>query len=64
MPVEGSVKFEAELRKLHPETDVLLTLLPGEHGFDAAARLDAPWLKEGLEFVGKHWPGGAEKSSL
>lgn len=40
--------------KLYPTADILLTLEPGEHGFDTALHLkDTPWLQEGMKFVEK-----------
>lgn len=56
MPVAGSQAFYDKVKQLHPNADVKLTIEPGEHGFDGEATLETPWMKEGLDWVGKFWP--------
>lgn len=55
VPVKQSEAFVDKLKRLHPQAKVRLAIEPGEHGFDAEATLDTPWLKEGLEFITAEW---------
>ncbi|KAK9313397.1 Alpha/Beta hydrolase protein [Lipomyces starkeyi] len=55
VPFEDSKTFVANLKTQMPESKVFLTLEPGEHGLDAIATLETPWLKQGLEFITKEW---------
>ncbi|MCJ1388893.1 hypothetical protein MMC18_001744 [Xylographa bjoerkii] len=57
VPVEGSVRFAELVRRRFGVGKVDLRIRPGEHGFDAEARLDMPWLKEGLGRVTELWLG-------
>jgi acetyl esterase/lipase len=57
VPVEGSKKFVKLAEERCPESQVRLTVRPGEHGFDAGAKLDDEWLKEGLEWLEISWLG-------
>lgn len=61
VPFEGSVVFVERLKQLQPHAQVLLSLEDGEHGFDAIADLETPWLKEGLAVVARNW--SAKKNS-
>lgn len=56
VPVEGSRAFANKAEELHPNANIQLTLEPGEHGFDAEAKLETTWLKDGLEWVSHFWP--------
>ncbi|KAB8345983.1 hypothetical protein FH972_023035 [Carpinus fangiana] len=57
VPVANSELF-AEMAKsaCGGNTQVLLTLQDGEHGFDAESSVDTEWVKEGLEWLGMFWP--------
>jgi len=61
VPIEGSEVFMKRLKELHPQAQTLLLSEEGEHGFDAVATLETPWLKKGLAAVAEHWP--AKKNS-
>jgi acetyl esterase/lipase len=57
VPVEGTEKWEALLKKVRPDGKWRVAYEDGEHGFDGTAALDTPWLKNGLKEVEKYWPG-------
>jgi fermentation-respiration switch protein FrsA (DUF1100 family) len=49
VPYQSSEAFVEKLKLTHPKVKVLYTVVNGEeHGIDAKANLDTPWLKEGL----------------
>ncbi len=53
---KGATDFLVEqIREAHPETPLLYTEQPGEHGFDANVPYDTPYIQEGIEFVKKYW---------
>ncbi|KAE8423109.1 putative polyketide synthase [Aspergillus pseudocaelatus] len=56
VPSECSSNFAYKMKKLKPDVPVLLTLRPGEHGFDKACSMQEEWIEEGISFVGKYWP--------
>lgn len=56
VPVEGMEKWEQLLTKIRKDGKWKVTYQDGEHGFDAVANLETPWLKEGLTEVEKHFP--------
>ncbi|KAK6068254.1 hypothetical protein SCUP515_09749 [Seiridium cupressi] len=43
------------LRKSHPETPLLYSVQPGDHGFDSPHGLATPYIAEGIEFVRRYW---------
>ncbi|KAM0817627.1 putative Alpha/beta-hydrolase [Seiridium cardinale] len=43
------------LRKSHPETPLLYSVQPGDHGFDSPYGLATPYIAEGIEFVRRYW---------
>lgn len=53
--VQQTEVFVGKLKEVLPEGRVLVKYEHGDHGFDAPARLETPWLKEGLEFVSVDW---------
>lgn len=53
--VEQTEVFVGRLRGVLPEGRVLVKYEHGDHGFDASAGLETPWLKEGLDFVTGDW---------
>lgn len=55
VPAEGSRKFVSLLRERFPNARVRLHIQDGDHGFDADATLETPWLKEGLSFISSNW---------
>lgn len=58
VPYQSSEAFVEKLKTMHPEAKVLYTVVPGQkHGIDAAATLETPWLKEGLDFIIPTWLG-------
>ena len=57
VPIEGSYKFVEKARERFWDDKILLHVEPGDHGFDAVATLETPWLKEGLKHVTKQWLG-------
>lgn len=61
VPVEGTRAFVDALRRVDPGIDFHVVIKPGEHGFDAAETLEAPWLAEVLEFVSRAWLGGGKE---
>jgi fermentation-respiration switch protein FrsA (DUF1100 family) len=58
VPYQSSKAFVEKLKATRPEVKVLYTVVPEEeHGIDAKASLDTPWLKEGLDFITPTWLG-------
>ncbi|RDW82780.1 hypothetical protein BP6252_03892 [Coleophoma cylindrospora] len=58
VPYMSSENFVEKMKKLHPDTKVMYHAVPGcEHGLDAKANFETPWLKEGLDFVTPIWLG-------
>lgn len=43
------------MKKVKPDVPVLLSLRPGEHGFDKACTMEEGWIKEGISFVERYW---------
>lgn len=58
VPLKGSERFVELVGEKCPESQVRLTIRTGEHGFDAGAKLDEEWLKEGLEWLEGSWLQG------
>lgn len=56
VPAEGTERWEELLRKVRKDGKWKVSYADGEHGLDADATLETPWLKEGLEEVEKYWP--------
>lgn len=46
-----------KLKEVLPDVPVLLTLQPGDHGFEVNHSVDDAWVRQGLEFVKKYWLG-------
>ncbi len=57
VPVAGSERFLAALKKKLPGSPIRLDERPGDHGFDGDATMEEQWLKEDLEFITPHWLG-------
>ncbi|KAF2149003.1 alpha/beta-hydrolase [Myriangium duriaei CBS 260.36] len=60
VPIDGSEKFVKIVQRKFPDTSLHVSWPPGHHGFDAhdpAPEADDTWLKDGLDFVGRFWPG-------
>jgi acetyl esterase/lipase len=55
VPVEGSIRFAELVRRKFGSGKMDLRIEPGEHGFDAEATLDMPWLKDGLSRATELW---------
>lgn len=55
VPAEGSRKFVSLLRHRFPDARVRLYIQDGDHGFDADATLETPWLEEGLGLISSNW---------
>jgi acetyl esterase/lipase len=58
VPPEASVRFVTKARAVfngRGGEKVLVTLQPGGHGFDTAARLEDQWLDDSLTFVVQTW---------
>ena len=56
--VKQTQAFVDRLRQVSPEAKLLVRFEHGDHGFDAkVVGLEAPWLKEGLDFVRPEWLG-------
>lgn len=55
VPVEGSRRFVRFLRRISPDTSVVLYTQDGDHGFDAGATLETPWLRDGLVRISAAW---------
>ncbi|KAJ0421683.1 Alpha/Beta hydrolase protein [Aspergillus carlsbadensis] len=60
VPVSGTRKFVSALRDVDPGCDLRVVIRPGDHGFDAGATLETPWLAEALGFVSRVWLGSDE----
>ena len=45
-----------KLRRVLPDVPVLLSLQPGDHGFEVMHTVEDEWVQEGFEFVRKYWP--------
>ncbi|KAL2153509.1 hypothetical protein VTH82DRAFT_4664 [Thermothelomyces myriococcoides] len=58
VPHPGSDEVVAKLRAARPAAEIKYTVVPGGwHGFDALNKLDDDWVKEGVEFIKRHWLG-------
>ncbi|RDW57180.1 hypothetical protein BP6252_13828 [Coleophoma cylindrospora] len=58
VPYKSSEAFVEKLKETHPQVKVHYNVVPDcEHGLDAVATLDTPWLKEGLDFITPLWLG-------
>lgn len=57
VPVEGTRAFVQFMQRNVPDTQVILHTRDGDHGFDAPATLNMPWLKDGLAMIAKEWLG-------
>jgi len=44
------------LEEFLPSVPVLVTVHPGDHGFEVMHTVDDEWVQEGIEFVRKYWP--------
>lgn len=55
VPSEGTVAFEKRMRSLRPKARLRVCLQEGDHGFDAEASLQTPWLREGLKEPVEAW---------
>lgn len=55
VPVSGTHTFVRLLEEADRTVQLHVTIRPGDHGFDAAATLDEPWLKQGLDFIANAW---------
>ncbi|PMD45901.1 alpha/beta-hydrolase [Hyaloscypha variabilis F] len=55
VPVEGSKAFVKRLLEKNPDSKVVLTIQPGEHGVSAGFTMKHPWLVEGLKLVTDAW---------
>ncbi|OAA64727.1 Alpha/beta hydrolase fold-3 [Niveomyces insectorum RCEF 264] len=56
VPRAATDSMVERIRKVRPETPLLYSVQPGDHGFDEAHALDEPYVAEGLAFVTKYWP--------
>ncbi|KAK0627435.1 Alpha/Beta hydrolase protein [Immersiella caudata] len=55
VPKAGADFVVGEIREVLPGVPVKYTVEPGPHLLDLECRLDVPWVKEGVEFMQKHW---------
>ena len=56
VPFEGSQAFVNKTKKVHPNTDIKLSVVEGDHLFDMEASSSEYWLQEGLAFISRYWP--------
>lgn len=47
--------FVDRLRKSQPHVPVLLSLQPGDHGFEVMHTSEDEWVQEGLSFIKDYW---------
>ena len=61
VPVEGTEKFVAKVKKYMPQAKLVMKIEDGDHGFDFPLRYEVDggpgWLREGLELVTHEWIG-------
>ena len=50
-----SIGFVEKLKQTLPDVPVLLSLQPGDHGFEAMRDKKEEWIQEGVEFIRKYW---------
>lgn len=55
VPVSGTEKFVTLLKEVDPTVQLHVAIRPGDHGFDAFATIEEPWLKKGLDFIENAW---------
>lgn len=55
VPVSGTQTFVRLLKEADRTVQLHVAIRPGDHGFDATATLDEPWLKQGLDFIASAW---------
>lgn len=56
VPPICSTGFVDKVRRILPEVPVLLSLRPGDHGFEVMHTVEDERVQEGFEFVKKYWP--------
>lgn len=56
VPIAASDNFVQKLGTTHPQTPLLYTVQPGEHGFDGKVTMDEEWVKEGCAWLKQYWP--------
>lgn len=55
VPIDGSKKFVAALKKAQPDYYCKFEQKPGEHGFDHDTKIDEEWVAEGMAPLLKEW---------
>lgn len=56
VPALCATNFVKKLQQVQRDSPVLMTLLPGDHGFDLTCNIDEDWVREGCLFISKYWP--------
>ncbi|OHE99306.1 hypothetical protein CORC01_05347 [Colletotrichum orchidophilum] len=55
VPAKGNVAFKELVAEVDPELEFNLAIRPGEHGFDATAKIDEEWMADGFKNLVKAW---------
>lgn len=55
VPFEGSEAFVSMAKEAHPDANIKLSIVKGDHLFDMEASSGELWLQEGLAFISKYW---------
>lgn len=52
------MEFFIRLKEIAPNVPKILSVLPGEHNFDASLTMQETWIADGCNFLIKHWQDG------
>ncbi|KAF2259659.1 putative polyketide synthase [Lojkania enalia] len=55
VPQQCSISFAEKLRKTFPSVPLLLSLRPGDHGFEVNCDKRDAWIQDGVDFMTKYW---------
>lgn len=56
VPVLCAKNFVKKLQQVQKDSPILVSLLPGDHGFDLKSNIDEDWVREGCLFINNYWP--------
>ncbi|KAF2439161.1 putative polyketide synthase [Karstenula rhodostoma CBS 690.94] len=55
VPQQCSIGFFEKLRKTLPGVPSLLSIRPGDHGFEVQCDKGNAWIRDGVDFITQHW---------
>lgn len=63
MPKTAADELVGLIKEVFPRVSLKYTVEKGGHTFDLDCDLDEAWVKEGIAFVNRFWPGVSSKST-